>query len=115
MGLFSFRRVLARSFLVGFGLLLVLIIGLLGGGRFVVEWVLGVNIMYDLSFPIIFDWMSLLFSLVVVFISVLVLLFRTSYMGGEKNLSRFVWLVMLFVLSINFLVYRPRLLGIVLG
>lgn len=57
----------------------------------------------------------MLFSLVVLLISFFVLVFSTSYMDREENLSRFIWLVMLFVLSINFLIFVPRIIGAILG
>ncbi|MEW8078578.1 MAG: hypothetical protein AB2801_18000 [Candidatus Thiodiazotropha endolucinida] len=43
-----------------------------------------------MRFPLILDCYSLVFSFVVVLISSMVLLFRTSYMDREENLSRFV-------------------------
>lgn len=48
-------------------------------------------------------------------ISLFVILFRTRYMDSEENLSRFIWLVMLFVLSMNLLIFVPRYLAIILG
>lgn len=83
-------------------------------GSFVVEWVLmSGNI--DINFPVILDRFRILFSFVVLLISFFVLIFSTSYMDSEENLSRFIWLVILFVLSMNFLIYVPSIIGVILG
>lgn len=70
---------------------------------------LGVN------FIVVVDSFSLLFSFVVLFISFFIILFSTAYISGELFLSRFIWLVVLFVVSINLLVFVPRLIGVILG
>lgn len=83
-------------------------------GSFVVEWVLmSGNI--DINFPVILDRFRILFSFVVLLISFFVLIFSTGYMDSEENLSRFIWLVILFVLSMNFLIYVPSIIGVILG
>lgn len=68
-----------------------------------------------MGFPVVLDCYRVVFSFVVVLISSMVLLFSTAYIDCEENLSRFVWLIVLFVASINFLVFTPRLLAVVLG
>nr|YP_009773368.1 NADH dehydrogenase subunit 5 [Nierstraszella lineata]QIZ12582.1 NADH dehydrogenase subunit 5 [Nierstraszella lineata] len=68
-----------------------------------------------MSMMVVFDWVTMSFSSVVCFISACVMLFSNSYMSEEKFLSRFVWLVMLFVLSMNFLIFIPSLVGLLLG
>lgn len=67
------------------------------------------------SFPILLDKVSLLFSCVVVIISFSVILFSISYMSGDVNLEYFIYMVLLFVLSMNFLIYIPHLLFLLLG
>lgn len=79
-----------------------------------VEWVL-VSGNIDINFPVILDRFRILFSFVVLLISFFVLIFSTSYMDSEENLSRFIWLVILFVLSMNFLIYVPSIIGVILG
>lgn len=70
---------------------------------------------FDLRIPFILDRVSLVFSFVVVLISSCVVGYRTRYMDSEENISRFVWLVMIFVGSINILIFVPRVLGIMFG
>lgn len=64
---------------------------------------------------VILDWMSMLFLSFVMFISSIVLYYRGSYIEGDKNLSRFLYLVLGFVGSIIFLIISPNLISILLG
>jgi NADH-ubiquinone oxidoreductase chain 5 len=63
----------------------------------------------------LFDWMSLLFMGFVFFISSLVILYSHDYMHGDLNISRFIFLVLMFVLSMVFLIVRPNIIRILLG
>lgn len=67
------------------------------------------------SFPVLLDKVSLVFSSVVVLISFSVMLFSVRYMSGDVNLEYFIYMVLLFVLSMNFLVFIPHLLFLLLG
>nr|YP_009773420.1 NADH dehydrogenase subunit 5 [Chiton albolineatus]QIZ12646.1 NADH dehydrogenase subunit 5 [Chiton albolineatus] len=67
------------------------------------------------DFPIILDWSSVMFSFIVCFISFCVMLFTTSYMSSDIFISRFIFIVMLFVLSMNFLIFIPNLISLLLG
>nr|YP_010939803.1 NADH dehydrogenase subunit 5 [Charonia tritonis]QJF73056.1 NADH dehydrogenase subunit 5 [Charonia tritonis]WLF86362.1 NADH dehydrogenase subunit 5 [Charonia tritonis] len=68
-----------------------------------------------ITFIIILDSVSLSFSNVVCLISGCVMLFSSSYMSHDPFLKRFTWLVMLFVLSMNLLVFIPSLPALLLG
>nr|AIY61246.1 NADH dehydrogenase subunit 5 [Sepioteuthis lessoniana] len=69
----------------------------------------------EVSFDVVMDWMSCSFSGLVCFISGCVMVFTMSYMKGDVNLHRFVLTVMLFVLSMNFLIFIPSLISLLLG
>lgn len=64
---------------------------------------------------ILLDWISLLFIRFVLFISSIVINYREEYISGDKNLKRFIFLVVIFVLSIILLIIRPNLISILLG
>nr|YP_010580909.1 NADH dehydrogenase subunit 5 [Entemnotrochus rumphii]UZT27094.1 NADH dehydrogenase subunit 5 [Entemnotrochus rumphii] len=82
---------------------------------FLIEWeILSVSGEF-MSFPIILDSVGLSFSCVVCFISGCVMLFSSSYMANDPFLSRFIWLVMMFVLSMNMLIFIPSLISLLLG
>nr|AVN67749.1 NADH dehydrogenase subunit 5 [Eurycotis sp. B074] len=63
----------------------------------------------------LFDWMSLIFMGFVFFISSLVILYSDDYMHGDMNINRFIFLVLMFVLSMMFLIISPNLISILLG
>jgi NADH-ubiquinone oxidoreductase chain 5 len=63
----------------------------------------------------LFDWMSLVFTGFVFFISSLVILYRDDYIHGDVNINRFILLVLIFVLSMMFLIIRPNIIRILLG
>ena len=51
----------------------------------------------------------------VFFISSLVILYRDDYIHGDYNINRFIYLVLLFVISIIFLIISPNIIRILLG
>nr|AIY61666.1 NADH dehydrogenase subunit 5 [Glyptotermes sp. A TB-2014] len=63
----------------------------------------------------LFDWMSLMFMGFVFFISSLVILYSDDYMHGDLNINRFIMLVLMFVLSMMFLIISPNMISILLG
>lgn len=69
----------------------------------------------SISFMVILDEIRLSFRNVVVFISGCVILFSSSYMSGDPFLKRFIVLVLLFVFSMNFLIFIPSLPALLLG
>nr|YP_008080882.1 NADH dehydrogenase subunit 5 [Adoxophyes orana]AFV63154.1 NADH dehydrogenase subunit 5 [Adoxophyes orana] len=64
---------------------------------------------------ILLDWMSLLFMMFVSLISSVVIFYSKSYMISEKNLNRFIILVLLFVFSMILLIISPNMISIFLG
>nr|AQP30475.1 NADH dehydrogenase subunit 5 [Nasutitermes sp. AUS97] len=63
----------------------------------------------------LFDWMSLLFMGFVFIISSLVILYSDDYMFGDLNIIRFILLVLMFVVSMMFLIISPNVISILLG
>nr|ALO77118.1 NADH deshydrogenase subunit 5 [Entiminae sp. GENSP01] len=64
---------------------------------------------------ILIDWMSLLFMSFVLFISAMVINYSEEYMSSDKSLNRFIFLVVLFVLSMMLLICSPNLISMLLG
>nr|YP_010950996.1 NADH dehydrogenase subunit 5 [Thienemanniella triangula]WML69337.1 NADH dehydrogenase subunit 5 [Thienemanniella triangula] len=80
-----------------------------------IEWsILNLHSM-DIVMTFLFDWMSLIFMSFVMFISSLVIFYSKEYMSGEKNINRFILLVVMFVMSMMFLIISPNLISILLG
>nr|AFI23442.1 NADH dehydrogenase subunit 5 [Ceratocombus japonicus] len=68
-----------------------------------------------MSYSILLDWMSLMFLGSVMLISSMVFLYSYSYMTGDLNKDRFCFLVILFVISMMFLIMSPNLISILIG
>lgn len=81
---------------------------------FLFEWTI-TSIASPISLPLIIDPFSLILSSTVLFISANVILFANSYIKGDPYLNRFIILVILFVASINFLIFIPNLITLLLG
>nr|UPL65449.1 NADH dehydrogenase subunit 5 [Geocoris pallidipennis] len=64
---------------------------------------------------LLFDWMSLLFVSGVMFISSMVIFYSSSYMSGDIYKVRFLLLVVMFVMSMCFMILSPNLISILLG
>nr|YP_009409210.1 NADH dehydrogenase subunit 5 [Archichauliodes deceptor]AOX48543.1 NADH dehydrogenase subunit 5 [Archichauliodes deceptor] len=80
-----------------------------------IEWeILSLN-SSSIVMTILMDWMSLLFMSFVLFISSVVIYYSKGYMEGDYNINRFILLVLLFVLSMMFLIISPNLISILLG
>lgn len=84
--------------------------------RVMYEWnLLSLNSL-SVTYIVYLDWMSMIFSFVVFFISSIVILYRRVYIGEYNYGSvRFILLVLLFVFRILLIVLRPRLIRILLG
>nr|WBR65529.1 NADH dehydrogenase subunit 5 [Layahima chiangi] len=80
-----------------------------------IEWeVLSLN-SSSVVMTVLLDWMSLIFMSFVLFISSMVIYYSGDYMHGDENLNRFIILVLMFVLSMMFLIISPNLISILLG
>lgn len=80
-----------------------------------IEWiVLNIN-SCRIIITFLFDWIGFIFISFVLFISSLVIFYRKEYMGRDLNINRFIFLVILFVLSIMLLIISPNLIRILLG
>jgi NADH-ubiquinone oxidoreductase chain 5 len=63
----------------------------------------------------LFDWMSLLFMGFVFIIFSLVILYSDDYMFGDLNIIRFILPVLVFVVSLMFLIISTNVISILLG
>nr|YP_010946941.1 NADH dehydrogenase subunit 5 [Sigmella digitalis]WGO57698.1 NADH dehydrogenase subunit 5 [Sigmella digitalis] len=107
----SFVYLLLMSFLM----ILMGFYFILGNMVVFVEWEIVSLNSSSIVMTFLFDWMSLLFMGLVLFISSLVVLYSEDYMFGDDNLNRFIWLVLLFVMSMMFLIVSPNMISILLG
>lgn len=88
---------------------------ILGDLIYFIEWeIININSVC-VVITILFDYISLIFMGFVMFISALVIYYREYYINGDENINRFIFLVLLFVLSIIFLIISPNIIRILLG
>nr|WLW10969.1 NADH dehydrogenase subunit 5 [Arboridia sp. 1 NZ-2023a] len=80
------------------------------------EWkILEIN-SFNIYYLILLDWISCLFMAVVLFISSMVIFYSMNYMGlNSYSSNRFLFLVILFVLSMVLMIISPNLISILLG
>nr|AWV83387.1 NADH dehydrogenase subunit 5 [Yezoterpnosia nigricosta] len=79
------------------------------------EWlIISIN-SCNIYMTIIFDFMSTLFLSTVMFISSIVILYSGSYMSDDKNMNRFIYIVMMFVMSMILLIISPNMISLILG
>nr|YP_010875377.1 NADH dehydrogenase subunit 5 [Balta curvirostris]WGW15124.1 NADH dehydrogenase subunit 5 [Balta curvirostris] len=104
-------------FLFSFSLFLVMLsfIFILNGFIIFIEWELITLNSSSILMTMLLDWMSLIFMGFVLFISSMVILYSNYYMHGDINMNRFIWLVLLFVLSMMMLIISPNMVSILLG
>nr|YP_001382314.1 NADH dehydrogenase subunit 5 [Vampyroteuthis infernalis]BAF73642.1 NADH dehydrogenase subunit 5 [Vampyroteuthis infernalis] len=69
----------------------------------------------SIDFELMFDWISCSFSVVICLISGCVMIFSLSYMKEDSSQKRFSMMVMLFVLSMNFFIFIPSFVSLLLG
>lgn len=80
-----------------------------------IEWeLINVN-SSSIVITFLFDWIRLIFISFVLFISSLVIFYRKEYISEDKNINRFILLVVIFVFSIIILIISPNLIRILLG
>nr|YP_010348443.1 NADH dehydrogenase subunit 5 [Charcotia amundseni]UIN24685.1 NADH dehydrogenase subunit 5 [Charcotia amundseni] len=109
------------SFLTGVMLLVSLLLYMammsfyLSGNSLYLEWEISAMSSVQYTMSMIFDWMSLCFLSSVCLISGCILKYSEYYMGGEKNYLRFVFILMVFVISMLFLIISPNMVSILLG
>lgn len=80
-----------------------------------IEWSLLSSLPAQVEITLVFDNISLLYSSAVLFISANVLTFSTIYIKEDKFINRFTVLVILFIISINILIYIPHLIILLIG
>lgn len=95
--------------------LLCLLVTTFSGYFLIIDWELYNLQRGILTYRIIFDWISCTFLFTVFLISSMVIYYRRSYINHEILKNSFAFIVFLFVISIIFLIIRPRLIRVILG
>nr|YP_009679862.1 NADH dehydrogenase subunit 5 [Octopus mimus]QDH12190.1 NADH dehydrogenase subunit 5 [Octopus mimus] len=88
---------------------------ILNNCSYIISWEIFNVMSLFVELDILFDWVSCSFSSLVCLISGSVCIFSVSYMKGDVNINRFMMVLMLFVLSMNFLIFIPSFVSLILG
>lgn len=67
------------------------------------------------TFPVLLDFYSVLFSLVVIFIRSNIIKFSTFYIRSEIFKTRFLMILLLFISSMLFLIFVPNIIFLIVG
>nr|CAD7857575.1 ND5 CDS [Olavius algarvensis] len=82
---------------------------------YIIEWELYANLAYSMKLDLMLEWSTILYSSIVIFISSMVLKFSNQYMKNDKNNLRFTYIVLLFVASMNLLIFIPNMICLLIG
>nr|UZT27019.1 NADH dehydrogenase subunit 5 [Xyloterini sp.] len=85
------------------------------GSALYIEYMINMFDHVSMVFVAYFDWMSLLFMSVVLFISSMIMKYSSEYMYNDYNIQRFIILVVLFVISMMFVILSLNLFSILIG
>nr|UXG18695.1 NADH dehydrogenase subunit 5 [Xenos yangi] len=80
-----------------------------------IEWEIFMSNSLDFGFIMILDWMSVIFLFILFIISLSVIIYSKEYMYDDKFNNRFIILIMLFILSMVFLIISPNFIMVLLG
>uniref|UniRef100_UPI0030E41921 NADH dehydrogenase subunit 5 n=1 Tax=Haemadipsa hainana TaxID=909595 RepID=UPI0030E41921 len=80
-----------------------------------IDWEIFNMNMLKISFPVLIDYKGCLFSFIVLFISFNVMMFSVNYMEADKNNNLFTIVVLMFIMSMNLLIYIPHMGFLLLG
>lgn len=81
----------------------------------ILEWNLLSILPTNITFNVILDPVGIIFSCTVLIISANVLSFSSVYIISDQYIKRFTIIVLLFIISINLLIYIPHIIIILLG
>nr|YP_010561796.1 NADH dehydrogenase subunit 5 [Ammothea clausi]UYX57743.1 NADH dehydrogenase subunit 5 [Ammothea clausi] len=118
MFFYNFNIYILMSFFMFSFSFILLIMGLLFmylNMNIYLEWSLFFFNGMNINFNLMMDFYSIIFSSFVLYISSSVFMFSKIYMQSEKFTLRFVFLLLLFVLSMLMLIYSGNLITILLG
>nr|YP_010341308.1 NADH dehydrogenase subunit 5 [Stenamma megamanni]UNZ99562.1 NADH dehydrogenase subunit 5 [Stenamma megamanni] len=81
----------------------------------VLEWLMISINSFNFEFYILVDWVSLLFISIIFLISSMIMLYSYIYMEKEMYIYRFIYLVILFIMSMILMIISPNIVSIMFG
>nr|AZL93261.1 NADH dehydrogenase subunit 5 [Gastraspis sp. ZJUH_2016016] len=80
-----------------------------------IKWFFYSLMSWNFEFLMFIDWMTLMFMSIVMFISSLVMLYSKEYMISELKKKYFIMILMMFVISMIFMIISPNIFSIIIG
>nr|YP_009467132.1 NADH dehydrogenase subunit 5 [Agramma hupehanum]ARB50125.1 NADH dehydrogenase subunit 5 [Agramma hupehanum] len=108
--IFSFSLFILALMMIFFGLFFLNM-----NMSFVMDWEILTLNSVNVNLTLYIDWMSLLFSGVVLIISSMVILYSNDYMNSDSYKFRFLLLVFLFIISMMLMIFSLNMVSILLG
>nr|YP_010872921.1 NADH dehydrogenase subunit 5 [Pheidole fervida]WGV34109.1 NADH dehydrogenase subunit 5 [Pheidole fervida] len=87
----------------------------MGDYSIMLEWLMISFNSMNVELMLLMDWVSLLFISFIMMISSMILLYSYMYMMGNKFTKRFIFLIILFVLSMVLMIISPNIISIMFG
>lgn len=87
----------------------------MGDYGIIFEWLVVRINSINIELILLIDWISLLFISFIIIISSIIILYRYVYIMGDKFIKRFIFLILLFVLSIVLIIISPNIIRIIFG
>lgn len=81
----------------------------------ILSWTIISSSAIQIQIPLILDPMGTIFSSTVLFISANIIHFTISYIKNDPFIQRFSILIIIFISSINFLIFIPHIIALLLG
>ena len=81
----------------------------------IIEWEIYSILSRSLKISLILEWRRIIYSSVIIFISGRVLKFSKIYIKHDLNKLRFTYILLLFILSINLLIFIPNIICLLIG
>nr|AWN56206.1 NADH dehydrogenase subunit 5 [Dinocampus coccinellae] len=83
--------------------------------KFMLNWYLIKIMSFKIEMIIYMDWMTLLFMSVITLISSMIIIYSMNYMENDLNINRFMYLILIFMISMIFMISSPNMFSILLG
>nr|AEG67044.1 NADH dehydrogenase subunit 5 [Ceratosolen solmsi] len=95
--------------------LLLSLMMLLNKNSYFLEWGIFTLNSANINMFIYIDWMSMMFTFIIMLISSSIMLYCTEYMSHDNYKNRFFFLVFFFIMSMLFMIFSPNMVSILLG
>jgi len=82
---------------------------------YIIEWELLSITLRNIKLDLILEWRGIIYLSIIILISANVLKFSKIYIRQDLNKLRFTYIVLLFILSINFLFFIPNIVCLLIG